>query len=138
MPCADDDAALDIVQDAMIRLAEKYADRPAAELPLVFQRILSNATMDWFRRQKVRNARSCRTCPTSRGDDDGDFDLLEALHAVEAPWARRVRPMRSPGTDPARSSSPRSPSCRRVNAKPSCCVTGRNSTWPRPPRDGLL
>ena len=52
----DEDAALDIVQDAMIRLAEKYADRPAAELPLLFQRILSNATMDWFRRQKVRNA----------------------------------------------------------------------------------
>ena len=41
----DDDAALDIVQDTMIRLSEKYADRPAAELPLLFQRILSNATM---------------------------------------------------------------------------------------------
>ena len=52
----NDDSALDIVQDAMIRLAEKYADRPAAELPLIFQRILSNATMDWFRREKVRNA----------------------------------------------------------------------------------
>ena len=52
----DDDAALDIVQDAMIRLAEKYADRPLAELPLIFARILSNATMDWFRRQKVRQA----------------------------------------------------------------------------------
>jgi RNA polymerase sigma-70 factor (ECF subfamily) len=52
----DDEAALDIVQDAMIRLAEKYADRPPAELPLVFQRILSNAMMDWFRRQKVRGA----------------------------------------------------------------------------------
>jgi RNA polymerase sigma-70 factor (ECF subfamily) len=52
----NDDAALDIVQDAMIRLAEKYADRPAAELPLLFQRILSNATMDWFRREKVRSA----------------------------------------------------------------------------------
>ena len=52
----DDDAALDIVQDSMIRLAEKYVDRPPAELPLLFQRILSNATMDWFRRQKVRNA----------------------------------------------------------------------------------
>ena len=51
----DDDGALDIVQDAMIRLAEKYADRPAAELPLIFPRILSNATMDWFRRRKVHN-----------------------------------------------------------------------------------
>ena len=51
----DDDAALDIVQDAMIKLAEKYGDRPAAELPLVFTRILQNRIHDWFRRQKVRN-----------------------------------------------------------------------------------
>ena len=52
----DEDAALDIVQDAMIKLAEKYGDRPAAELPLVFTRILQNRIHDWFRRQKVRNA----------------------------------------------------------------------------------
>ena len=51
----DEEAALDIVQDAMLRLAEKYGDRPAAELPLLFQRILQNAIRDWFRRQKVRS-----------------------------------------------------------------------------------
>lgn len=51
----DEDAALDLVQDAMLRLAEKYPDRPAAELPLLFQRILRNAITDHFRRQKVRN-----------------------------------------------------------------------------------
>lgn len=79
----DDDAALDIVQDSMIRLAEKYADRPAAELPLVFQRILSNATMDWFRRQKVRNAVVQNLSDFDGGDDDGDFDLLETLATVE-------------------------------------------------------
>ena len=39
----------------MLRLAEKYGDRPAAELPMLFQRILQNAIRDWFRRQKVRN-----------------------------------------------------------------------------------
>jgi RNA polymerase sigma-70 factor, ECF subfamily len=77
----NDDAALDIVQDSMIRLAEKYADRPAAELPLVFQRILSNATMDWFRRQKVRNAVLVNLSEFEGADDDGggDFDLLELL-----------------------------------------------------------
>lgn len=79
-----DDAALDIVQDAMIRLAEKYPDRPAAELPLVFQRILSNATMDWFRREKVRGAVMQNLSEfESSADDGGDFDLLETLHALE-------------------------------------------------------
>ena len=79
----NDDAALDIVQDAMIRLAEKYADRPAAELPLVFQRILSNATMDWFRREKVRGAVMQNLSEFSSGEGDEDFDLLETLHALE-------------------------------------------------------
>ena len=36
----NEETALDIVQDAMMRLAEKYADRPAAEWPMLFQRIL--------------------------------------------------------------------------------------------------
>ena len=51
----DEEAALDIVQDAMLRLAEKYGHRPETELPLLFYRILQNAVRDWFRRQKVRN-----------------------------------------------------------------------------------
>ena len=76
----DDDAALDIVQDSMIRLAESYGDRPPAELPLVFARILSNATMDWFRRQKVRNAVLVNLSDFEGADgDDDDFNLLELL-----------------------------------------------------------
>jgi RNA polymerase sigma-70 factor, ECF subfamily len=84
----NDDSALDIVQDAMIRLAEKYADRPAAELPLLFQRILSNATMDWFRRQKVRNAVMHNLSDFESSDDDGDFDLLEMLESAEGSVAQ--------------------------------------------------
>lgn len=76
----DDDAALDIVQDAMIRLAERYADRPAAEWPMLFQRILSNATMDWFRRQKVRQAAVANFSDLESATEDGsDADLLESL-----------------------------------------------------------
>ncbi|MDI4632387.1 RNA polymerase sigma factor [Pelomonas sp. V22] len=75
----DDDAALDIVQDAMIKLAEKYFDRPAEELPLLFQRILSNATMDYFRRQKVRRAVMSNMSDFESGDPDDDFNLLESL-----------------------------------------------------------
>ena len=78
----DEDAALDIVQDAMIRLSEKYIDRPAAELPLLFQRIVSNATMDWFRRQKVRNAVVRNFSDFEAAGGDGDFDILETLEAL--------------------------------------------------------
>jgi RNA polymerase sigma-70 factor (ECF subfamily) len=81
----DDDAALDIVQDTMIRLSEKYADRPAAELPLLFQRILSNATMDWFRRQKVRNQVVRNFSEFEAAGSDGDFDILETLEALGGP-----------------------------------------------------
>ena len=78
----DEDAALDIVQDAMIRLSEKYIDRPAAELPLLFQRIVSNATMDWFRRQKVRNQVVRNFSDFEAVGGDGDFDILETLEAL--------------------------------------------------------
>ena len=74
-----DDAALDVVQDAMIRLAEKYADRPAAELPLLFQRILTNATLDWFRQNVVRNFGELDGNP----DGEGDFNLLESLQLLD-------------------------------------------------------
>ena len=79
----DEDAALDIVQDAMIRLAEKYADRPAAELPLLFQRIASNATMDWFRRQKVRSGVVRNFSEFEGSGEDGEFDILETLEALD-------------------------------------------------------
>ena len=77
----DDDSALDIVQDAMIKLAEKYGDKPGAELPLLFQRILQNTIHDWFRRSKVRNTwvslfSSFRT--DAEGDDTDPLELIES------------------------------------------------------------
>ena len=74
----DDDAALDIVQDAMIRLSQSYADRPETEWPMLFQRILSNAILDWFRRQKTRNAvfTNMGDLEARFSDEDGDFALL--------------------------------------------------------------
>jgi len=50
-----EESALDIVQDAMIRLAEKYGDKPVSEFPMLFQRILQNTIYDYFRREKIRN-----------------------------------------------------------------------------------
>ena len=75
----DEEAALDIVQDSMIKLSEHYGDKPINELPMLFQRILSNCTLDWFRRQKTRNALFTSLSDfESSSDEGGDFDLLEA------------------------------------------------------------
>ena len=80
----DDDAAMDIVQDAMIKLAEKYGDKPAAELPLLFTRILQNRIHDWFRRQKVRNAWVTLFSSLGRkAEESDDFDPLESLSAPD-------------------------------------------------------
>ena len=77
----DQEAALDIVQDAMMKLAEHYGDKPPEELPMLFQRILSNCTLDYFRRQKTRNALFSNMSDFESASDDGDFDLLETFTA---------------------------------------------------------
>jgi RNA polymerase sigma-70 factor (ECF subfamily) len=51
----DRDEALDIVQDAMIRLVTRYADRPREEWPPLFYRILQNRVRDIQRRRAVRS-----------------------------------------------------------------------------------
>ena len=79
----DEEAALDIVQDAMLRLAEKYGHRPATELPLLFHRIVQNAVRDWFRRQKVRSLWTTLLSSLAPGGDDEDRDPLETLQPAE-------------------------------------------------------
>jgi len=79
----DQEAALDIVQDAMLRLAEKYGDRPAAELPLLFHRITQNAIRDWFRRQKVRSLWTTLLSSLTPNREDDEQDPLETLEASD-------------------------------------------------------
>ena len=76
----DEQASLDIVQDAMLRLVERYGTRPAAELPLLFQRILQNAIRDWYRRQKVRASWMTLLSSLLHGrEDSADADPLDTL-----------------------------------------------------------
>ena len=76
----ENEAALDVVQDAMMRLAERYGDRAPEELPPLFQRILQNAIRDWFRRQKVRSlwVTLFSSLAPGRGEED-DQDPLDTL-----------------------------------------------------------
>jgi len=75
----DEQVALDAVQDAMMKLSEKYSARPSTELPMLFQRILQNTIRDHFRRQKVRSLWTPQMSSLGSGEDGDDHDPLETL-----------------------------------------------------------
>lgn len=70
----DRDDALDIVQDAMLRLAANYARRPPDEWRPLFFRILKNRIRDWGRRRSV----SQRVIRFFSGQDGEDVDPIVA------------------------------------------------------------
>ena len=69
--------ALDIVQDAMLKLARRYASRDRSEWPPLFYRILQNAVRDHHRRSNVRN-RVMAWFGGSGREADGEFDPIAA------------------------------------------------------------
>jgi len=78
--------ALDIVQDSMLKLAEKYGDKPAGELPMLFQRILQNTIRDFYRRQKVRSLWTTLLSSFTPSDDE-DADPLETLEVEQGSYS---------------------------------------------------
>lgn len=74
--------AFDIVQDAMIKLVEKYGDKPESELGPLFQCILQSRIRDWYRRSSVRN----RWRSWLVSDDDAEAE--DPLQSVADPVSR--------------------------------------------------
>jgi len=50
------DDALEIVQDSMMKLVNRYSNKHATDWPPLFHRILQSTIRDWYRRSKVRNS----------------------------------------------------------------------------------
>jgi RNA polymerase sigma-70 factor (ECF subfamily) len=83
----EEDTALEIVQDSMMKLVQSYSQMPAAEWPLLLQRILQNAIRDHLRRNRVRNlwvslVGNLRSRLDGEPEDErSDAELLDALAA---------------------------------------------------------
>src|ERR1700678_513032 len=73
----DPDDALDVVQDAMLKLARNYSAKPSAEWRPLFYRILENGIRDLQRRRSVRK-RFMTWMPSAKQDPDNEAqDPLE-------------------------------------------------------------
>ena len=72
-----EDDALDAVQDAMLQLCRRYADRPAAEWRPLFFRILVNKVQDQRRRRVVRGRWHAWWAQGRQDDDDAVPDPVD-------------------------------------------------------------
>lgn len=74
------DDALDLVQDAMVKLIDKYSARDPEEWGPLFYRILQRRILDWHRRNTVRR----RVLGFFKRDNDGDGESLENYPDIAA------------------------------------------------------
>jgi RNA polymerase sigma-70 factor (ECF subfamily) len=95
MATGNDDDALDLVQDAMLRLARHYGSRPQDEWKPLFHRILTNGIRDFSRRRRVRQRVFAWWPARAERDDEppepeavdpaaGPGEALEGAEAMEA------------------------------------------------------
>jgi len=74
----NEDDALDALQDAMLRLVQRYAERPAAEWRPLFYRILRNRITDTHRRRRIGSWLGGWK-PRRHEEDEDDADPIQLL-----------------------------------------------------------
>ncbi len=75
----DEDAALDIVQDSMIKLCTNYADKPLSEIPPVVSEDFVQHCFGLVPRRKTRNALFSNRDDFENEESPGHFESIEVL-----------------------------------------------------------
>lgn len=71
----DTEVALDVVQDAMYKLVQKYSEKTAEEWKPLFYQILTRKLTDYYRRKSVRDKVLIWSKPLSQDDQQAPIDL---------------------------------------------------------------
>jgi RNA polymerase sigma-70 factor (ECF subfamily) len=79
----NEESAMDLVQESMLKISSKYGDKPKEELPMLFTRILQNCILDFHRRQKVRNTWTTLFSSFQKNEGEEEYDVLENLLAQD-------------------------------------------------------
>lgn len=87
----DREAALDAVQDSMLRLTERYAGRPSAEWPAIFFTILRNRATDAKRWRTWQRVRGLLGGDRSTEDDDPLASIPSPIGGPDAGAEARQR-----------------------------------------------
>lgn len=81
----DRDEALDIVQDSMVKLVQKYANRQESEWAPLFHTIVQSRIKDWHRRNWVRTRwRVWFTGSTQAEENEGDNPIQQIPDTLSA------------------------------------------------------
>ena len=75
----DQEEALDLVQDTMLKLVQKYAHKPETEWKPLFYKILHNGIRDWQRRTWIRTRWRVSLRQGSTENEEASESLWESL-----------------------------------------------------------
>ncbi len=79
--CRDEQVALDIVQDSMFSMVKSYANKPAAQWPPLFFKILNNRITDQHRKRGF--GRLAQWFGNENAEDEPVVDVVDQLESNE-------------------------------------------------------